>query len=198
MGELGSITLSGRSSGKGNGYPLQYSFFENPWTEESMGSQRVRHDWATNTLANRYMHDNVTHKVLCDLIHDLLPSIMSHHPPFTLPVGHRVSLLSFPPWPRAVSHPLAFSLALCFLHLEESCLTLHLLFWSDSSWFFWLRCPLLPQTKGFPIGTQYCNCLIRFLYSYLVNFMKARGPMSSTAEGSPNLESQVWHVVGVL
>ena len=124
-----------------------------PWTEEPgglqpMGSQRVRHDWATNTLTNRYMHDNVTHKVLCDLIHDLLPSIISHHPPLTLPVGHRESLLSFPPWPHTVSHPLAFSLALCFLHREEGCLSLHLLFWPDSSWFFWLRCPLPSSNQG--------------------------------------------------
>ena len=34
---------------KGNGNPLQYSFLENPWTQEPgglyyMGSQRVRHD----------------------------------------------------------------------------------------------------------------------------------------------------------
>ena len=36
---------------KGIGYPLQYSGLENPWTEEpgglqSMGSQKVRPDWA--------------------------------------------------------------------------------------------------------------------------------------------------------
>ena len=35
--------------GEGNGNPLQYSFLENPWTEEpgrlqSMGSVRVRHN----------------------------------------------------------------------------------------------------------------------------------------------------------
>ena len=40
-----------RSTGKGNGNPLQYSCLENPITEESgslqsTGSQRVRHDWA--------------------------------------------------------------------------------------------------------------------------------------------------------
>ena len=39
--------------GEGNGTPLQYSCLENPWTEEpgelqSMGSLRVRHDWATS------------------------------------------------------------------------------------------------------------------------------------------------------
>ena len=36
----------------GNGNPLQYSCWRTPWTEEpggvqSMGSQRLRHDWAT-------------------------------------------------------------------------------------------------------------------------------------------------------
>ena len=43
----------GRSAGEGNGNSLQYSCLEIFMTEEpgglqSMGSQRVRHDWATN------------------------------------------------------------------------------------------------------------------------------------------------------
>ena len=42
------------STGGGNGSPFQYSYLEIPWTEEpgglqSMGSERVWHDWATNT-----------------------------------------------------------------------------------------------------------------------------------------------------
>ena len=45
----------GKIPWKGNGYPLQYSCLENPWTEkpgrlQSMRSQRVDHNWATNTL----------------------------------------------------------------------------------------------------------------------------------------------------
>ena len=49
-GRPGFVPGLGRSSGEGNGYPLQY-----PWTEElgglqSMGSQRVRHDWVINTF----------------------------------------------------------------------------------------------------------------------------------------------------
>ena len=45
-GELDSVPESGRSPGEGNGYPLQYSFLENPWKEKpggllSMGLQRV-------------------------------------------------------------------------------------------------------------------------------------------------------------
>ena len=48
----GPIPGLGRSSGEGNGYPLQYSCSEIPWTEEpgrlqSMGLQRVGHDWST-------------------------------------------------------------------------------------------------------------------------------------------------------
>ena len=34
-GDMGLIPGSGRSSGEGNGNPLQYSRLENPWTEES-------------------------------------------------------------------------------------------------------------------------------------------------------------------
>ena len=48
-GDLGSIPGLGRSSGEGNGTPLQYSCLENPVDEEpgrlqSVGSQRVGHD----------------------------------------------------------------------------------------------------------------------------------------------------------
>ena len=54
-GDAGLIPESGRSSGEGNGNPLQYSCLENPWTEEpgglqSTGSQSVRHDLATKQI----------------------------------------------------------------------------------------------------------------------------------------------------
>ena len=54
VGDLGSIPGLERSLGEGTGNSLQYSCLENPWTEgpgrlQSMGSQRVRHDWAANT-----------------------------------------------------------------------------------------------------------------------------------------------------
>ena len=50
--DLGSIPGFGRSPGGGNGNPLQCSCLESPWTEEpgglqSMGSQKVRHNWAS-------------------------------------------------------------------------------------------------------------------------------------------------------
>ena len=50
------------SSREGNGTPLQYSFaWETPWTEEpgglqSMGSLRVRHNWATSLSLFTFMH----------------------------------------------------------------------------------------------------------------------------------------------
>ena len=54
IGNPGSIPGSG-SSPEGNGNPLQYSCLEYSMDKgacglESMGSQRVRHDWMTNTL----------------------------------------------------------------------------------------------------------------------------------------------------
>ena len=51
-GDTDLILGLGRSSGEGNGNPLQYSCLENPWTEEPGGlqsteSQRVGHNLAT-------------------------------------------------------------------------------------------------------------------------------------------------------
>ena len=56
-GKPGLIPGLGRSSGEGNGNPLHTLAWKIPRTEEhgklqSMGSQRVRHDWAT-TLTQR-------------------------------------------------------------------------------------------------------------------------------------------------
>ena len=48
-------------SDESNGTPLQYSCLENPWVEEpgrlqSMGSVRVRPDWATSLWLFTFMH----------------------------------------------------------------------------------------------------------------------------------------------
>ena len=48
--DVGSVPVSGRSPGGGHGNPLSILSWLIPWTEElawlqSMGSQRVRHDW---------------------------------------------------------------------------------------------------------------------------------------------------------
>ena len=51
--QLGSIPGLGKSPGEGNGNALQYSCLDNSidrgawWATQSMGSQRVRHDWVT-------------------------------------------------------------------------------------------------------------------------------------------------------
>ena len=57
-GDLGLIIGLERSPGEGNGYPLQYSCWRTPWTEElgrlqSSGSQRVGHNRATDTLTSQ-------------------------------------------------------------------------------------------------------------------------------------------------
>ena len=49
VGDVSLIPGLGRSPGKGNGNPLQYSCLENPmdrgaWQATVHGSQRVRHD----------------------------------------------------------------------------------------------------------------------------------------------------------
>ena len=53
-GDSGSVPGLGRYPGGEHGNPLQYSSLENPWTKEpcrlqSTGSQKVRHDWGTDT-----------------------------------------------------------------------------------------------------------------------------------------------------
>ena len=57
-GDLGSMPGSGRCLGEGNGYPLQCSCWRIPWAGEtgrlqSMGLQRIWHDWATDAVCNR-------------------------------------------------------------------------------------------------------------------------------------------------
>ena len=52
-GDPGLIPGSGKSSGKENGYPLQYSCLENSvargaWRATVWGLKRVGHNWATN------------------------------------------------------------------------------------------------------------------------------------------------------
>ena len=68
--DLGLIFGSGRSSGEGNGYPLQYSCLENSidrgaWqAEQSMRSQRVGHDYAPFTFFLLcYINFNIQRKI---------------------------------------------------------------------------------------------------------------------------------------
>ena len=66
-GELGLIPVWGRSPGEGNGYPLLYSCLENfldrgAWWATVHGSQRVRHDWVTNTLGSINIYNYSSYK----------------------------------------------------------------------------------------------------------------------------------------
>ena len=58
-GDAGSIPGRGRSPGRGHGNPLQYPCLENPmdrgtWWLQSIGSQRVRHDWSDLARTQTY------------------------------------------------------------------------------------------------------------------------------------------------
>ena len=69
-GAPGSIPGSGRSPREGNGSPLQILACRIPWREEpgglqSMGSQRVRHDWATNTHTHTHIHTHTHDSLGC-------------------------------------------------------------------------------------------------------------------------------------
>ena len=50
VGDLGSIPGLGRSPGEGKGYPLQFSDLKNSMGLQSMGLQRVGHNWMTFIL----------------------------------------------------------------------------------------------------------------------------------------------------
>ena len=78
VGDLGLISGLGRSPGEVNGYPLQDSFWRIPWIEksgrlQSMGSQRIGHNWATFIFKTT----NLTKKLVSrwfDLLHFLIGS----------------------------------------------------------------------------------------------------------------------------
>ena len=69
VGDLGSIPGSRRSSWRRRGNPLQYSCLENSmergawWAIQSLGSQRVGHDWATKRVRARAHTHTHTHTV---------------------------------------------------------------------------------------------------------------------------------------
>ena len=54
--DLGSIPGSGRSPGRGNGNPLQYSCLEILWTEEPGGLQSMGSQELDTTEATKHIH----------------------------------------------------------------------------------------------------------------------------------------------
>ena len=75
-GDVGSIPGSARFLGGGNGNPFQYSCLENPtdrgaWLVQSMGSQRVRHNLATEharVVIVKIKLDNISSKLLSGML----------------------------------------------------------------------------------------------------------------------------------
>ena len=71
--DVGSIPGLGRSPGRGLGNPLQYSYLENPTEKpgrlQSIGSQRVGHDWSNLACTHTPFHQSLfTHPVIHSVI----------------------------------------------------------------------------------------------------------------------------------
>ena len=74
-GNPGSIPESGRSPGEGNSTPLQYPCLENSMDRgvwQSIRSQRVGHNWATNTFTFTWLNNMLVLQNSCN-------AICSHH-----------------------------------------------------------------------------------------------------------------------
>ena len=85
----GSIPGLGRSPGEGNGNPLQYLAWKISWTEEpgglqSMGSQRVGHNWATNTHLLCVIYKTTTLTCYQQAFEDLIDNEKLEAPPKNL------------------------------------------------------------------------------------------------------------------
>ena len=82
-GELGLIPGLGRSPGEGNGYPLQYCCLGNPtdrgaWQLQSVGSQRIEHDWVTNSHTHTHTHTHTVSIHFCWIVCKGSLSCLSH------------------------------------------------------------------------------------------------------------------------
>ena len=95
--DRGSIPGSGRSPGGGYGNPLQCSCLEKPTEEEpggleSMGSQGVRHKWATNT--HRARHTGSVQSILIEWMASHLTDWMNAFTSFYCPALGQASAFS--------------------------------------------------------------------------------------------------------
>ena len=125
VGALDSIPGSRRSLGEGNSYPLQYFCWKMLWTEEpdrvqSMGSQRIGHDWVTNTFTFHFSSVYVQFSsvaqsclTLCDPMNHSTPGIPVHHqhPESTQTRVHWISAAIQPPHPLLSPSPPALNLS---------------------------------------------------------------------------------------
>ena len=93
-GHLSSIPRLGRSPGRGDDSPLQYSCLENPHGQRSLAGYipwgcRVRHDWATHTHTERLTHTHTHTHTLSIICFCLLANVCIKLPwlTFTWVVG---------------------------------------------------------------------------------------------------------------
>ena len=86
-GDPGSIPGLGRSSGEGNGNPLQYSRLENPmdrgaWWATAQGMARVRHNLATKPPPPPHSHEYKPQDFISSPLHPFpKPPILIHSIP---------------------------------------------------------------------------------------------------------------------
>ena len=104
IGDVGSIPGLGRSSGVGNGNPLQYCCLGNPmhggaWWTTVLWSQRIRHDLATEYAHKRFYMQKANHIILGIRIFQalvfLLPHRIYYHIMYHLTLNHHSNCLSF-------------------------------------------------------------------------------------------------------
>ena len=97
-GDPGSIPGSGSSLEKGMTIHSRILAWRAPWTEEpgglqSMGSQRVRHDWAPNTFTSQM------YSLQAFLGNITIWQVFRHYVKYPFQLASHLSLLShFPPW----------------------------------------------------------------------------------------------------
>ena len=179
VGDLGSIPGLGRFPGGGHGFPLHDSCLENPHGQRSlagyiqfMGSQRVRHDWATK------------HKLRKVFNKDYLPRV---HPKF-LTAGH--------PWPCYRKPQKKYVQFLDFdqhLHCCHSVIIGN----EDGGRIIWLHKHLFHRWACFPrrnflhtLG-ELCAACMRFSFMGKLSKLQISSGMAENAKQEP-CASQMW------
>ena len=164
----------GRSLGEGNSYPIQYTYLKMVWTEEpdrvqSMGSQRVGHDWVTNTFT---FHFSSVYSVqfTCSVMSD---SLQPHEPQHARPPCPS-------PTPRVHSNPCPLS-QWCHLTISSSVVP--------------FSCPQsFPASASF----QWVSCHLMYKVWFYMSFGEGRMGSSWTFKlaawffESPSLMPSMW------
>ena len=83
-GDLGSIPGSGRSPGEGNGYPLQYSWLENPMDRGAWWAtvRGVTKSWTRLSDSNFHLHFDIVNHDDSILIYNMLRDLFHRFSPW--------------------------------------------------------------------------------------------------------------------